>query len=171
MNSQMLTFARQIILSEKNHERAVIERLMAQDCVGCVIAIGVNLVFLAREQLDAREIRQYALRRSCAALLKAGVSFILHDDSGFTFLLTNSSDSNLIKRICCDIEEGNRLLDIDVYDQHGCVSRVDIGLTERKCFLCNNTASWCIFNQTHTAEELLEFTLTTYKQMVAHHEK
>ncbi|EOX4352614.1 TPA: citrate lyase holo-[acyl-carrier protein] synthase [Vibrio cholerae] len=167
----MASSARQIILSEKKREFSVIDKLVKQDPAGCVIGIGVNLVYSARERLPVSDFRKYALQKSCAAFLKAGITFTQYVDSEFTFLLATSPDAQSIKRICCDIEEGNRLLDIDVYDVHGCVSRLDIGLTERKCFLCGNAASWCIFNQAHSAEELLKYTLTTYKQMMDEHEK
>jgi len=163
MNSQFISSAKRVILSEKEYELSIIEKLVTQNPAGCVIEIGVNVVYLARELLSSNDIRQYALQKLCAAFSKAGIAFTQYIDSEYTFLLVSDSGVRSIKRICCDIEEGYRLLDIDVYDAHGCVSRLDIGLSERKCFLCDEAASWCIFNEMHSAEELLEYTLTYMK--------
>lgn len=154
-------------------EKALIQEASAhpKPGLGCVIGIGINLIYPARKQLSVSDIRQYAGKKLCAAFSKAGITFILYIDSEFTFLLSGSPDVRAIKRICCNLEEGNRLLDIDVYDAHGGVSRLDIGFPERKCFLCDNTACWCIFNQTHSTEELLNYTLIAYRKMMDEYEK
>lgn len=170
-NNQKASSTKQIILCEKNREFSVIEQLVKQNPSGCVIGMGANLIYPARKHISISNIRQHALKKLCAAFLKTDITFILYIDSEFTFLLSGRADAREIKKICCNIEEGNRLLDIDVYNVKGCVSRLDIGLSERKCFLCNNSACWCIFNQTHSTEELLNYILTAYRKMMDEYEK
>ena len=49
-----------------------------------------------------------------------------------------------------------RLLDIDVMDMTGAVSRGELGLEPRKCLICDDDAKACARSQKHSMEELLE---------------
>jgi holo-ACP synthase len=48
-----------------------------------------------------------------------------------------------------------RLLDIDVMDKDGAVSRRELGLDARKCLICDEDAKVCARSQKHSMEELL----------------
>ena len=48
-----------------------------------------------------------------------------------------------------------RLLDIDVMDKDGAVSRGELGLDARKCLICDEDAKVCARSQKHSMEELL----------------
>ncbi|KFB89717.1 2-(5'-triphosphoribosyl)-3'-dephospho CoA synthase [Serratia grimesii] len=50
-----------------------------------------------------------------------------------------------------------RLWDIDVLDAQGRIlSRRDLGLSERRCLLCNQPAKLCARQRQHSSEELLQ---------------
>ena len=59
-----------------------------------------------------------------------------------------------------EVEEaslGGRLLDLDIYDKDfSQISRSSLGLPERKCILCGDTARTCIKKERHKIEELEE---------------
>ena len=48
-----------------------------------------------------------------------------------------------------------RLLDVDVRDKDGAVSRGERGLDARKCLICDEDAKACARSQKHSIEELL----------------
>ena len=47
------------------------------------------------------------------------------------------------------------ILDIDVMDKDGAVSRCELGLDARKCLICDEDAKVCARSQKHSMEELL----------------
>ena len=71
------------------------------------------------------------------------------------------SDPWAIKKIAMILEsqdEFGRLLDIDVYDSFGqCLSRGELNLPTRKCFICDEPAFICGRTRKHTTQELHQF--------------
>lgn len=65
-----------------------------------------------------------------------------------------------IKKIMTALEEKysfTRLMDIDIFDgDYRQISRSDLGLEPRKCYICDREAKFCIKNKSHTYEELLD---------------
>ena len=52
---------------------------------------------------------------------------------------------------------GGRLLDIDIYDRDfRQISRSSLGLSERKCIICEDIARTCIKEERHSLDELKE---------------
>lgn len=64
-----------------------------------------------------------------------------------------------LKKITVSIEEKNelgRLFDFDVLNTKGeNISRIQIGLQERKCLLCNENAKGCGRSRKHSIDDLL----------------
>lgn len=48
-----------------------------------------------------------------------------------------------------------RLYDIDVIGDNGAISREEIGMAERKCFLCDKNAKICASSRAHSVEDML----------------
>ena len=70
------------------------------------------------------------------------------------------SDSTVIKRKTIEIEEQHplgRLIDLDVYDSSGPVSRSDLGFSPRTCFLCGDIAFHCIKSHKHPEVEIKDY--------------
>ncbi|MBS1415538.1 MAG: citrate lyase holo-[acyl-carrier protein] synthase [Clostridia bacterium] len=76
------------------------------------------------------------------------------------FFVTDASDASELKRETCSVEEEHflgRLFDIDVYDGEGRqICRSELGLSERKCLLCERDARQCARSRAHPLDELLE---------------
>lgn len=77
-----------------------------------------------------------------------------------TFFIVRT-DAELLKRICCEIEEDHplgRLFDMDVYDENSfAVKRTDIEKGPRSCFLCNKPAGECARSRRHPIGEIQAF--------------
>lgn len=78
--------------------------------------------------------------------------------TGFEAYMICSVDLLDAKKRVCQIEETHplgRLFDLDVIRPDGTpVSRTELGMTGRKCILCDNEARYCMRNHTHSQEEL-----------------
>lgn len=62
------------------------------------------------------------------------------------------------KRLACALEDTHplgRLMDIDVVENDGPLSRETLGLPARRCLLCDREVRYCMRARTHTAAELL----------------
>ena len=80
------------------------------------------------------------------------------DGLGPWALYAVQSPANDVKHQTVLIEDsrpGGRLLDIDVYNQLGqACERVRLGLQQRRCLICNESARDCIRLQSHSAAQL-----------------
>ena len=63
------------------------------------------------------------------------------------------------KQLMIALEETNlgRLVDLDVYDYHNQISRADLQIAPRKCFLCEENAKACSRAQRHNLNDLISY--------------
>ena len=94
-----------------------------------------------------RKVRLYEMRGSGA--------------DGLYWLLLSPLPGSTLKRMAVRLERAHplgRLADIDVLTQTGePVSRVDLGLPPRACFLCGEPAALCRRSRRHSQEMLMAF--------------
>lgn len=87
----------------------------------------------------------------------------------FTLVLRNIAEE--IKRKTVDVEENHmlgRCVDIDVYDEHGNgLSRTSLGLSSRKCFLCEDKAQNCGRSRKHNIEDVIKFIENKYREYMS----
>lgn len=80
--------------------------------------------------------------------------------TGMEYLAVLDGDGCVIKKLMMKVEEesmGGRLLDLDIYDKDfSQISRSSLGLPERKCIICGDTARTCIKEERHSLKELEE---------------
>ena len=96
---------------------------------------------------------------------------IIHAQTSYTtegliFYLSMDADACELKRVCVDIEQSHplgRLMDIDVITEKGQISRGDMGLSPRKCFLCDEDAHLCVRNQSHRPEDIERYILSRFR--------
>lgn len=85
---------------------------------------------------------------------------ILRAATGPEAFLVIDGDPDSVKEAMVRIEDETplgRLYDIDVEGDRGPVSREDLGLEERKCFLCDQPAKVCARSRTHSVEEMIDY--------------
>nr|WP_295972640.1 citrate lyase holo-[acyl-carrier protein] synthase [uncultured Bacillus sp.] len=72
-----------------------------------------------------------------------------------------------VKRTALSIEENHflgRCVDIDVYGKDGKgISRRDLGLKERKCFICQEPSQQCVRQGRHDLEDVKSYIKTKYE--------
>lgn len=82
----------------------------------------------------------------------------IRSDDGPVFFISTKAEAKEIKKICAQAEEtipGGRMLDIDVMDSDKIqLSRSDIGLPPRKCFICDNPSSVCVSRRLHSIDQI-----------------
>lgn len=80
--------------------------------------------------------------------------------TGMEYIGVLEADGREIKKLMMEVEEasiGGRLLDLDIYDKDfSQISRSSLGLPERKCIICGDTARTCIKEERHDIRELEE---------------
>lgn len=77
--------------------------------------------------------------------------------TGPEYFLTSPLPAALVKRRMVELEEKplGRLYDIDIFSQAGPLSREELGLPPRTCFLCDRPAPECARSRRHSLAELL----------------
>ena len=83
--------------------------------------------------------------------------------TGLEYYRVFSGDALEVKRVVAQFEEGHplgRLLDIDVVEMAGetptPISRTALGMSPRRCFICNEEAKVCARSRKHTVLEMQE---------------
>lgn len=80
--------------------------------------------------------------------------------TGMEYLAVLDGEGKFVKKKMIGLEEkslGGRLLDIDIYDRDfRQISRSSLGLSERKCIICDDLARTCIKEERHSLDELKE---------------
>ena len=83
----------------------------------------------------------------------------INKKTGAEGYISVDTEAQLLKRIMISLEKDHplgRIFDIDVFDkEHNQMSRTDLGLETRTCFLCNKDARICMREKNHTYEELI----------------
>lgn len=149
-------------------------RLMSQYS-GTIICFSMNipgaikrfhLADLAFREGDRAICRQ--LERSGISLLKREV---FADALGMSVCYVAEGTPREVKERMCQLEESSpigRLYDIDVFQPDGtAISRCALGLSPRKCFLCQEDARICAGRRLHSVEELQKYTMNLLKQHTA----
>ncbi|WP_138204854.1 citrate lyase holo-[acyl-carrier protein] synthase [Haloimpatiens lingqiaonensis] len=78
-----------------------------------------------------------------------------------------------VKKLCITIEEKHplgRFVDIDVYNEKGQgISRRELGLSSRKCFICNEDAHLCVRSRRHSQKEIVDFIEKSFEEYIKKH--
>lgn len=95
--------------------------------------------------------------------------FLKYTAEGRVVIFILKLDAMRVKKIAVEIEEKHilgRCVDIDVYDPSTlrCISRTELNLPKRKCYLCQEDAHVCVRNQQHTASEIINYMENCYKK-------
>lgn len=93
-----------------------------------------------------------------------------HDEEGLIFFILTDMDKSEAKGHCTGIEDNHplgRLADIDVRDAEGTISRNELGLKPRKCYICDEQATACTRSARHGFDEVSGFFKDTVSDYLA----
>jgi len=147
---------------EAREQRWQLRKMLVEQRHSCLITITLCIPAAFRTGEEFWLIFQRLCRSFCDILERCGQSFHieghLRGSDGPAFFISTKAEAGRIKEICVEAEEtiaGGRMLDIDVMDSGGTpVSRTDIGLAQRKCFICDKPAASCVSRRLHSTEEV-----------------
>ncbi len=130
-----------------------------------VISVALNSPGETKEIPETLKALTLTIRDVLLRLEKKNITF---DEFVFTrkgaypyFIASLRGNPEEIKKIAVELEEKHpigRLLDIDVLKPDGSkISRKELGLSQRKCFLCSSPWIECMRSQKHPKEEIERF--------------
>ena len=126
-----------------------------------IISLTINIPGLNKITKDAKCI----LDASIKEILKSGLDIVeiktYETASGYEAQISIKEDAIKIKNQAIYIENNHplgRFMDIDVIDKDAVIiSRKNMLIPVRKCYLCENDAKICARSKKHSLDELLSF--------------
>lgn|GEM_PF-2940383 len=135
---------------------------------GHCVVVGVNFPGQFKRTAEAKKVQLEAVRAinhhlGVKRVYQRDESFLDGEFSFFAFH-TYREGRRAFKKRLVEIEESNylgRFFDLDYYvldldDTIRCISRLDINMRMRPCYICTEVAKVCVKKQTHSSQELFE---------------
>lgn len=144
------------LLQSRDERAALQQELLAEHPGFTLVCFTVQLPGAEKRNalsLSIAEAGLQALQEMFGAAVK-----VQDLETGYEAYFLVPAAAEEVKRQCCELEERHplgRLMDIDVMDSEGPVSRTEVGFEARKCLLCDQPARVCMRAHAHTTEELL----------------
>ncbi len=148
---------------ERRQERQL--ELLSKAPDKSLISIGLNIPGPVKTSKGLEKIFKQVLVLLLQELEKSGIdvieSHILDEDTGNQAFLVVESPALDLKKITVKVEQASplgRLVDMDVlYLEKGqleLVSRSDLGMEPRQCYICQDNAKNCARSRKHSIEEI-----------------
>lgn len=136
---------------------------------GVLVSVTLNIPGPIKDRPEYRKVMEWGME----ALLAAFGANVVYSETRFLktgaegYVCLEGLEKTEAKYLAVIIESMSpkaRLLDIDIMDKDGAVSRSELGLDARKCLICDEDAKACARSQKHSMEELLAKVLELAKQ-------
>ena len=127
---------------------------------GVLVSVTLNIPGPIKDKPEYRKVMEWGME----ALLAAFGASVIHSETRFLktgaegYVCLEGLEKTEAKYLAVIIESMSpkaRLLDIDIMDKDGAVSRSELGLDARKCLICDEDAKACARSQKHSMEELI----------------
>ena len=121
-----------------------------------LIIIKANVIGVNKSPYYAYLVINVFLKRIKDNLNIINYEFYETVDGPF-YLIEVKGEAKEVKHLCIDLEENHslgRLVDLDVYNNEGSISRRELGHGFRKCLICDDIAIKCMRNSKHTLTDL-----------------
>ena len=144
-------------------ERALKQKeLLSRYPLASLISLCINIPSLIKLSHEAVVVHEIAHQALLGMLENEGIELLACEhtfaSTGAESFFTCKVDAKVLKTFTCKVENSHplgRLMDIDVLDFTGKIlSRTALGLSKRRCFVCEEQAKLCARAQKHTYEEL-----------------
>lgn len=148
---------------EAKEERAIKQKeLLARFPLTSLISLSINIPSSIKLSHEAVVIHECASQSIISILREEGIELLWYEHkmarTGAESLFVCKADAKALKRLTCSLEESHalgRLMDMDVLDFSGTLlSRSELGLAKRRCFVCEKEAHLCARAQQHSYTEL-----------------
>lgn len=147
-------------LLDSREKRVWYQKELLEKHNGVLVSVTLNIPGPVKDKPEYRKVMEWGME----ALLSAFGANAIYNETRFLktgsegYICLNGLAKEEAKYIAVLIESMSpkaRLLDIDVMDKDGAVSRSELGLDARRCLLCEDDAKACARSQKHSMEELL----------------
>jgi holo-ACP synthase len=150
------------VLKDRDQRAITQKKLLEKYPYGTLIVIKLNIPGPIKNNDEIHQIFTDGVERFRKKLLDSNVMLEWNKPVGNTCFLFSKLPDKEIKKIAVmfeDIDEMGRFFDIDVLSDKKtkAISRSDLGMELRKCFICGETAKKCARSRKHTVEELQRF--------------
>lgn len=131
---------------------------------GVLVSVTLNIPGPIKTGPAYRRVMSAAMEELGSAVTQAGGKIRLCERKDLVtgpegyLLIKEGLSCREVKSLTVEIEDASlpgRLFDMDVMDEKGCVRRKDLGLSNRKCLLCQEDAKVCARSRKHGIKELL----------------
>lgn len=127
---------------------------------GILVSVTLNIPGPIKDKPEYQKVMEWGMEALLAAFgvnaIYSETRFLKTGAEGYICL--NGLEKAEAKYLAVIIESMSpkaRLLNVDVMDKDGAVSRGELGLDARKCLICDEDAKACARSQKHSMEELL----------------
>lgn len=127
---------------------------------GVLVSVTLNIPGPTKDKPEYRKVMEWGMEALLAAFgvnaVYSETRFLNTGSEGYICLSgLQKAEAKYLAVIIEAMSPKARLLDIDVMDKEGAVSRRELGLDARKCLICDEDAKVCARSQKHSMEELL----------------
>ncbi len=138
-----------------------------------IISTTICLPHLARTAEDFKQFLHYSCEELSVYLNEHDCKIIhtekIDGDDGACVFFCCDEDAIKVKKLTCDFEQKKavyRILDIDIMTSDGmAISRSNINLPPRKCFICDEDAAVCVAGRRHDSEEVSK-KVNEYRELI-----
>lgn len=150
------------ILHAKEERAWKQKELLSRHPFASLISLCINIPSLIKLSHEAVVVHEIAHNALLTMLENEGIELLACESkrslTGAESLFTCNAEAKALKAFTCKLENAHplgRLMDMDVLDFTGKIlSRSELGLAKRKCFVCEEEAQLCARSQKHTYAEL-----------------
>lgn len=174
LNDYIIRYTKQYIPEDilaEREERVYVQEELIKKYDSSLICIRVNYPGVIKNDYVSIGI----MKILCDMVIREFRNHILYKNFNMTAegpILTLVVDELAmdIKNRTVGIEENHplgRFVDIDVYDKYNrSLSRKDLGLDRRRCYICDNYAHICVRQRQHSEKEIKHFIKNSYKSFL-----
>ena len=150
---------------DSREERAFRQKELINKFNQSLISFTINAPGIDKNRESYNKIHQEGYDYILDVLLNNNTKIIykeyLEKETGNEAVIVVNRDSKDVKKITVKIEDNHilgRVFDIDVFDKDMTqLSRVNLGLSPRRCLICQENARVCIKEKNHSYEELINY--------------
>ena len=137
------------------HQQELIEKYG-----GVLVSVTLNIPGPIKDKPEYRKVMEWGMEALLAAfganVIYSETRFLKTGTEGYVCLEgLEKTEAKYLSVIIESMSPKARLLDIDIMDKDGAVSRSELGLDVRKCLICDEDAKSCARSQKHSMEELI----------------
>lgn len=159
---------------DARERRAERQRQLLRAGDGTLICFTMNIAGPVKNDSQIEEGFGLGLRQLEDQLRGSGVTVlrreIFKENTGCEAMLLVTGSPLAVKALTVELEDGSRLgrlFDMDVLRPDGSkVDRQELGFSERKCLICENSAKVCARSRTHTVEALRQETQSILREAI-----